>query len=96
MLKVNLSNKLVASLDVAKVYESKSKINCISFDDTGTVCVTTSEDDSIHIYDCVDGNETNCIYSKKYGIDVCKFGHNKTTGKLVYKDSGTFFYSRRW
>ena len=50
------SAEILKTFEVAKVFKDyKKRINSISYDSAGEVCVTASDDESIHLYDSLTG-----------------------------------------
>ena len=57
---VVLTPALLGSLKVSKIFKDNTQIiTSLDFDDSGTKCVTSAQDESLHVYDCVTG---------KYGL----------------------------
>ncbi|MNE65628.1 hypothetical protein D3C80_1611250 [compost metagenome] len=48
----------------------------MDFSNDGKFLVTSSDDETIHVYDCLNGQMTKEIHSKKYGADHIKFTHD--------------------
>lgn len=85
-LQQELSLNVLQSMAVGKVFKhNKKHITCIDFDDTGEYLVTASEDESIGLYDCRFGKEKKVLYSKKYGIKLCKFAH--TSNSIIHSST---------
>ncbi|KAF9958392.1 WD repeat-containing protein 82 [Mortierella alpina] len=54
-----LTPALLGSLKVAKIFKDNTQIiTSLDFDDTGGKCVTSAQDESLHVYDCVTGKVT--------------------------------------
>ncbi|KAG0288173.1 WD repeat-containing protein 82 [Dissophora globulifera] len=54
-----LTAALLSSLKVAKIFKDNSQIiTSLDFDDSGTKCVTSAQDESLHVYDCITGKVT--------------------------------------
>ncbi|KAB0366257.1 hypothetical protein FD754_010413 [Muntiacus muntjak] len=50
---------------VAKVFrENSDKINCFNFSPNGEIVISSSDDDSIMLYDCQEGKPKRTLYSK--------------------------------
>ncbi|KAJ3129627.1 hypothetical protein HK098_000778 [Nowakowskiella sp. JEL0407] len=96
----SISSSAMESFKISKVFKDhvskegeRDRITSIDFDSTGEACITTSTDDTIHIYDCRNGTQTKKIYSKKYGCTLAKFTHRKTN--IIYastKEDDTIRY----
>ena len=69
----------IVKMEISKAFQDNQKpITCMDFDDQGMVCITASEDDSMHVYDAVHGRFKQLLYSKKYGVNLLKFTHRHT------------------
>ena len=64
-----------------QVYESEvhARANAIDFSQDGRLLITSSDDDSIKIYDAVEAGEPRTLFSKKYGASLIRFTHAGTT-----------------
>jgi len=89
-----LTNSTLNSMSVGKIFRDCSKhITSIDFDAKGEFCVTASQDESIHLYDCKQGRQVRTIYSKKYGCDLARFTHSQNN--IIYastKEDDTIRY----
>ncbi|KAI9032372.1 WD40-repeat-containing domain protein [Hyaloraphidium curvatum] len=73
-----LTRDSLSKLVVGAVFhDNKKHINSIDFDHTGQFCVTSSDDESLHLYDCERGTKVKTSNSKKYGCNLAKFTHHK-------------------
>ncbi|XP_011270198.1 hypothetical protein CAOG_08598 [Capsaspora owczarzaki ATCC 30864] len=73
---MRITSENVGSLQLAKRFRDNSgRVNSLCLAPSGELCVTSSDDDSIHIYDCVQGKVKSKLYSKKYGCDLIHFAH---------------------
>ena len=69
MLKLNDNN--VSSMVAAKCFaENTEKINSIDYNGDGTLMVTSSNDDSITVFDCTHGTKTRSV---SFQVDVGAF-----------------------
>ncbi|SNX84367.1 related to SWD2 - subunit of the COMPASS complex [Melanopsichium pennsylvanicum] len=79
--KLAITTNLISSFKPAKVFtQYVSKGTCItstSFDDEGSLCVTSAEDDYVHIYDVRTGTHKSRSASQKYGVHLARFTHDK-------------------
>lgn len=65
---------------MAKVFrENSDRINHIDFAPNGETLISSSDDDSIVIYDCVEGKPKRTLYSKKYGVANIQYTHATNT-----------------
>ncbi|CAO3569198.1 unnamed protein product [Mortierella alpina] len=89
-----LTPALLGSLKVAKIFKDNTQIiTSLDFDDTGGKCVTSAQDESLHVYDCVTGKLDKTLFSKKYGVHLARFTHRSTN--VVYastKEDDTLRY----
>lgn len=54
--KLELTRELLGTLKTSKLYEEyNGPISSISFNDEGDVCLTTAQDDSLKMYNCIEG-----------------------------------------
>jgi len=75
-----LSSQLLGQFAVSKVFKDNTlPVNSMDFFHTGELLVTASDDESIHLYDCVTGKQTKVLFSKKYGIDLVRFTRDKNS-----------------
>ena len=79
----DLNANLLTSFDVAKVFKDNNKqINAVDFDVSGSLCITSSDDESLRVYDVKSGKLKNTVYSKKYGCCLARFTHGAST--IIY------------
>lgn len=57
--------------------DNKAKINALDFYRTGEFLVTSSDDESVNLYDTTTGKRQKILFSKKYGVDLIRFTHHK-------------------
>ncbi|KAG0221424.1 WD40-repeat-containing domain protein [Mortierella sp. GBAus27b] len=91
---VVLTPTLLSALKVSKIFKDNTQIiTSLDFDDTGAKCVTSAQDESLHVYDCVTGKLEQTLFSKKYGVHLARFTHRSTN--VVYastKEDDTLRY----
>ncbi|RIB02580.1 WD40-repeat-containing domain protein [Gigaspora rosea] len=91
---VTLTVDHLLKLKAAKnFYENSQPITSLDFDNTGEFCVTASADDSINLYNCLQGRHKKLLYSKKFGIHLTRFTHLNTN--IIYastKENDTIRY----
>lgn len=74
---MRLTETAVRSFAVAKNFrDHKDKINSLDFSADGSILISSSDDDSIVIYNCYEGVKKNQTYSKKYGVDLIRLTHD--------------------
>lgn len=77
---MRLTETAVRSFAVAKHFrDHKDKINSLDFSADGSILISSSDDDSIVLYNCHDGVKKNQTFSKKYGVDLIRFTHDSNT-----------------
>lgn len=75
-----LNENVIRNLKFSKVFrENSGRINSLSFNDAGDLLITASDDESIIIYDCMQGTSKRALNSKKYGVDLIKYTHASST-----------------
>ncbi|XP_065668810.1 WD repeat-containing protein 82 isoform X2 [Hydra vulgaris] len=73
---MKLTDSVIRAFKPAKIFRDNSdKINHIDYSASGDTLVTSSDDDSIVIYDCFDGKQKKTSHSKKYGVALIQFTH---------------------
>lgn len=77
---MKLEDSNVTKFKVAKEFcENKARINSIDFSPDGKNLISSSDDDTIVLYDCEKGVKKREIMSKKYGCDLIKYTHATNT-----------------
>lgn len=75
---MKLENSNIVKFKVAKEFsENKARINSIDFSGDGKNLISSSDDDTIVLYDCERGVKRRDIMSKKYGVDLIRYTHAK-------------------
>lgn len=79
--KLPLTGDLLSSFRPAKVFTAEvtkgTTVSSLSFDDTGSYCVTAGEDNYVHVYDARRGTHAQKLPSLKYGVHLARFTHDK-------------------
>lgn len=71
------TDRAIASMRPAKTFsENQARINSLDFSADGLQMISSSDDDSIVMYDCSSGQKSRSVNSKKYGVDLIQFAHN--------------------
>lgn len=77
---MKLTENVVRNFRVAKIFrENTDKITSIDFSTNGETLISSSDDDSIVIYDCQGGTPKRTLNSKKYGVDLIRYTHAVNT-----------------
>lgn len=77
---MKLINSNIANFRVAKEFsDNTAKINSIDFSQDGSTLISSSDDDSIIIYDCERGSIRRTLQSKKYGVGLINLTHVSNT-----------------
>jgi len=77
---MKLTDQVVRSFKPGKIFrDNQSKVNHIDFSHDGQLLITSSDDDSIAIYDCMGGRKKETSNSKKYGVTFIQFTHAQNT-----------------
>ena len=84
---MKLCDSVVKSFCIAKNFQENSeRINSIDFSANGENLISSSDDDSIVIYECAnEGKPKRTLYSKKYGVDNIKYTHAGNT--VIYSSN---------
>ncbi|XP_037535422.1 WD repeat-containing protein 82 isoform X1 [Nematolebias whitei] len=82
---MKITDKVLRSFKVARTY-SLNKVNCVDYSPNGESAVSSSDDDSIVIYDIQQGKPNGNLYSMKYGVDLIRFT-NRDTQTVVYSSN---------
>lgn len=78
---VPFSTDLVKSFKPSKslaYHKDGKEITSIDFDDSGELCITSGEDETIQLYDAKLGKHSKTVHSKKYGASLARFTHHAT------------------
>lgn len=92
---MKLNDTTISKFKIAKEFNDNDKrINSIDISHDGKNLITSSDDDTIFLYDCVQGVRAKSqIFSKKYGVDLIKFTHaNNTALHTSTKENDTIRY----
>lgn len=76
-----LNNEMFSKFQVAKAFPATNN-NSLDFDDSGSFLLTSSNDETLAVYDAKLGKLKNTAYSKKYGCNLAKFTHKSTA--IIY------------
>ncbi|KAK3579396.1 hypothetical protein CHS0354_029703 [Potamilus streckersoni] len=77
---MKLTDNVIRSFGVAKLFrENSDKITSVDYSANGETLISSSDDDSIVIYDCVNGVPKRTLNSKKYGVDLIRYTHAANT-----------------
>jgi len=73
---MRLTDETVKSLAIGKVFkDNQAKINSLDFFQDGEWIITSSDDESVHLYNTQTGSLDRTLYSKKYGVELIRFTH---------------------
>lgn len=77
---MKLNEQVMKSFRSAKVFkENSQRINSVDFSVQGDTLISSSDDESIVIYDCQTGIPKRSLNSKKYGVDLIHYTHASNT-----------------
>ncbi len=77
-VKMRMSDANVQSMVAAKCFtENADRINHMDYTADGSLLITSSFDDSITVYDCNSGTKSRQVNSKKYGVNLIHFAHER-------------------
>ncbi|KAJ3156655.1 WD repeat-containing protein 82 [Geranomyces michiganensis] len=89
-----ITRDLLNQFEIGKVFDDNTAaITSIDFHASGEVCVTAAADDSLRLYDAVNGTAKTFVWSKKYGCAHARFTHSRSS--IIYastKEDDTIRY----
>ena len=92
---MKLTDQVLKNFRVAKVFkENTDKINSVDFSEDGTTLISSSDDDSIQIYDVVKGVPGKTLFSKKYGVDIIRYTHQSNC--VIYRNAQLITFEQKW
>eukprot|EP01047_Picozoa_sp_COSAG01_P051764 COSAG01_NODE_5375_length_4299_cov_5.663095_1_plen_297_part_00 len=72
-----LSDDTLKRMSIGRVFkDTTADINSVDFSRDGELLVTSSDDESVHLYSCAKGKKQKTVHSKKYGVDLVRFTHH--------------------
>lgn len=90
---MKLEDSSIVKFKVAKEFSENKRINAIDFSQDGKTLISSSDDDTIRLYDCEKGVVKRELFSKKYGVDLIKYTHaNNTAIHTSTKENDTIRY----
>jgi len=73
---MHLTDDTVRSLRIGKIFrQNDNRINSVSFFANGEALLSASDDDTITIFDCMNGIPRQVLNSRKYGADLIRWTH---------------------
>lgn len=93
-VEMKLDDSNISRFKLAKEFcENKARVNSIDFSQDGKSLISSSDDDTIILYDCEKGIKRRDIMSKKYGVDLIRYTHaNNTAIHTSTKENDTIRY----
>ncbi|EPX74010.1 Set1C complex subunit Swd2.1 [Schizosaccharomyces octosporus yFS286] len=82
MTTVPITYELLSSIEPRKWLKNTDlggEITSLSFDDSGELCLASSTDDTLKLYNCVTGKFVKELASKKYGAHLGRFSHHSNS-----------------
>lgn len=77
---MKLTEQVVKNFRSSKTFrENTLRINSVDFSVQGDTLISSSDDESIVIYDCQSGTPKRSLNSKKYGVDLIHYTHASNT-----------------
>lgn len=65
------------AMDIGKVFkDNQADINSLCFSDDSTMLVTSSDDDSVNIYNILRGTREKCLFNREFGVDNIRLTHH--------------------
>ncbi|XP_077429524.1 WD repeat-containing protein 82-like [Vanacampus margaritifer] len=82
-----ITDSVLRSFRIARTYqENNEKVNCVVYSPDGENAISTSNDDSIVLYDMTIGRPVQRVHSKKYGADLIRYTH-EDSHKVIYSSN---------
>eukprot|EP00386_Alphamonas_edax_P015538 GDKI01047423.1.p1 GENE.GDKI01047423.1~~GDKI01047423.1.p1 ORF type:complete len:365 (-),score=70.67 GDKI01047423.1:24-1118(-) len=96
--KLALSSEHMQRMAVCRVFkEHQKRVNGMDWSDDGVHLLTSSDDESIRLYECNDAAVCRkALYSKKYGVEHAKFARNGKPQALCASTSESEHALRLW
>lgn len=92
-----MNDDVVRTFQTARVYRNNEKrINSLSFTTDGHKLLSSSDDGTLQIYDCINGERAKVLNSLKYGVDLVRSVHSGMDTCLVASKSETDHDLRYW
>lgn len=63
-------------------HNEPTSVLSLDFDDKGETLMSSESDESIQLYNVLDGSYKKSLFSKKYGVKLAKFTHQSTA--IIY------------
>eukprot|EP00002_Diphylleia_rotans_P001281 TRINITY_DN10715_c0_g1_i1.p1 TRINITY_DN10715_c0_g1~~TRINITY_DN10715_c0_g1_i1.p1 ORF type:complete len:314 (+),score=56.91 TRINITY_DN10715_c0_g1_i1:55-996(+) len=80
---------------IAKVFsDNVATISCIDFSKDGEFLVTSSEDESIRVYNALEGTSKQVVFSKKYGVSLVRWTHH--TSNIIMASNNVWEHALRY
>lgn len=97
MAAVSLDDSTMRSLSLVKVFADNTQmINGLDFTSDGERLVTSSDDESIRVYSMETGEQTQLLFSKKYGVDLITCTHHSNLVITASKNESEWDHTLRY
>jgi COMPASS component SWD2 len=74
---LEITPQVLRTFDIGRVFkDNHADINSMCFSDDCSLLVTSSEDDSVNIYNVLRGTREKLLFNKEHGVDNVKFTHH--------------------
>ena len=94
---VPLQDRLLQNMGVGKVFRDCSKkVNSLDFTPDGKFMIVSSDDDSVHLYDCEKAVKYKSLLSQKYGVDNIQFVHSGSSSAVCASRNDVDHSLRYW
>eukprot|EP00190_Bangiopsis_sp_CCMP1999_P001241 CAMPEP_0198728264 /NCGR_PEP_ID=MMETSP1475-20131203/8257_1 /TAXON_ID= ORGANISM="Unidentified sp., Strain CCMP1999" /NCGR_SAMPLE_ID=MMETSP1475 /ASSEMBLY_ACC=CAM_ASM_001111 /LENGTH=324 /DNA_ID=CAMNT_0044490577 /DNA_START=6 /DNA_END=980 /DNA_ORIENTATION=- len=95
MDEVSLTEDHLRLMKRAKVFKAHEKrVNCIDFSHDGNFMISSGDDETLQLYNCLEGRLHKTIPSKKYGCGFVRFTHHHSA--VIYASKNQFDDSIRY
>jgi len=95
--KVKLSDKLVQSLAVGRVFrDHRGPVSGMDFTYDGLHLVTSGEDNGVYVYSCEGAQRSRHLRCEKYGVSLIRFLHNDRDCAVAASRSEVEYVLKYW
>ncbi|KAI8826725.1 WD40-repeat-containing domain protein [Fimicolochytrium jonesii] len=81
-----LETAIILQFEIGREFvDNVQPVASIDFHASGELCITSSGDDSLRLYDAVNATAKTHLYSKKYGCNLARFTHSRSS--IIYSST---------
>jgi len=84
-----LTKELLHRFALGQAYkDNTARINGMDYTATGEWLITSSDDESLHLYNCISAQCKKTVLSRRYGVSQVRFTHHSNAVIVASKNSG--------